>query len=98
MRDKITTQRYVINRLKACHSQNIWYFSSLSLQRKHTQIKTCENIFLFLVSYGCETRSPTLAEEHRFWGAQEQGAEENISASEGEFNRTLQEMSQRRMP
>jgi len=52
----------------------------LSLLCKHTQIKIWENIFLFLVLYGCETRFLTLTEEHRFWGAREQGAEEAISA------------------
>jgi hypothetical protein len=59
---------------------NIWDFSGLSLPCKHTQIKIQENIFMFLVLYGCETWFLTLTEEQRFWGAREQGAEEDISA------------------
>jgi len=49
----------------ACyHSvQNIW---SSSLLSKNVKIKTYRNIMLPVVSYGCETWSPTLREERRF--------------------------------
>ena len=77
--DKIATQTEVMYRLKVWLSPNIWDFSGLSLPYKHTQIKIWENIFLFLVLYGCEMLFLTLTVEHRFWGAREQGAEEDIS-------------------
>ena len=78
--DKIITQTEVINCLRVWLSPNIWDFSGLRLLCKHTQNEIWENIFMFLVLYSCETWFLTLTEEHRFWGAREQGDEEDISA------------------
>jgi hypothetical protein len=67
LRTTVTNQIWFTRKLKRV---NVCYHSvqnllSSRLLSKNIKIRTYETVILFVVLYGCETRSLTLSEEHR---------------------------------